>query len=91
MIVLAQKYANIGFLEPLIETMIQHDPAARPTAIVALDVWYGIMNHIWQLHRSWRLSERDEPWVMTIAIDGANLVSQGVRYGKALVSWLSES
>ena len=61
-----QIYANIEFLRPLIKSMTEETPAARPTAVQALEKWRKIRKRISPLHRSWRLRYHGEDWMRVL-------------------------
>ena len=88
---LVQVYSNVGFLKPLISRMTRHDPAQRPTSAEAEQVWHRIRPQISELHKSWRLTPREEPWLITVLIDGARLVGRGYHAGKQIARWFTEA
>ncbi|KAH9003433.1 kinase-like domain-containing protein [Lactarius hatsudake] len=69
------KYSNCGFFTPLVELMMQDDPADRPSAAQALQQWRSIRDRVMFLHRRWRPRDRDEAFVVVIAFDVVYVLS----------------
>ncbi|CCL99181.1 uncharacterized protein FIBRA_01196 [Fibroporia radiculosa] len=69
---LYDKYSNVGFLVPLITAMIPAHPALRPDAAEALAP-KQIRGSIWNVHKFWRLRERQHPFLMNHLLDAASL------------------
>ncbi|KAI0054727.1 hypothetical protein BV25DRAFT_1895581 [Artomyces pyxidatus] len=63
------KFSNVEFLRPIIDSMVQDDPARRPTAEEALAQWQSIRRNVSTLHRVWRLRRREEPGLASIIRD----------------------
>jgi len=62
-------YSNCDFFVPLIESMMQHNPADRPSAEQALQHWRSIRRKVTGLHRYWRPREREESFLAVIFYD----------------------
>ena len=69
LILVSQIYTNVGFLRQLIKPMTDEKPAARPSAVQALEKWRKIRSGISPLHRSWRLRLHYEDWIVAIIKD----------------------
>ncbi|KAI0056998.1 hypothetical protein BV25DRAFT_1831639 [Artomyces pyxidatus] len=81
---LYDKYSNVGFLRPFIDSMTRRDPAARPSAKKMLKKWRAMRQRTFALRRHWRVAERDEPFVWTAVASGIHLVRVGIH----LVKWI---
>jgi len=68
-LVVTQKYSNCDFFLPLIESMMQNDPANRPSAKQTLQHWQSIRPNVKLLHRYWRPREREESILDVISND----------------------
>lgn len=85
-----QEYSNLEFIHPLIDAMTKVDAIRRPTAAEAEQKWHGIRAELFHLHKAWRLWERNEPLLLNVVYDGANLVARSARAGMRLLSWISD-
>ncbi|KAI0287515.1 kinase-like domain-containing protein [Russula brevipes] len=62
-------YSNCDFFVPLIESMMQSNPADRPSAEQALQHWRSIRRKVRGLHRYWRPRKREESFLAVIFYD----------------------
>ncbi|KAI9438640.1 kinase-like domain-containing protein [Lactarius indigo] len=69
------RYSNCGFFTPLVELMMQSDPADRPSAAQALQQWRSIRDRVMFLHRRWRPRDRDEGFLTVVAFDVVYVLS----------------
>ena len=76
----AQKFSNVDFFLPLIETMTCHDPKSRPDATEAQRQWHQIRSQVNVVERIWRLRPRDEPYGASVIFDGFALLRSGVHW-----------
>ncbi|THH16194.1 hypothetical protein EUX98_g9342 [Antrodiella citrinella] len=81
---LTQIYHGLDFLEPLILAMTQQQPERRPTAEVALRMFYEIRRNMNRTQLPWRLRRRNESGTERVMYDtlsaakvGLNLVRKG--------------
>jgi len=84
---LHDKYSNLNFLSPLISTMTDDDPAARPDAEEALRRWGDIRVGLGTFQRRWWLIPRDANWVSILAFNVASSVGATVYLVKWLLGW----
>jgi len=84
---LHDKYSNLDFLSPLISTMTDDDPAARPDAEQALRRWRDIRGGLGTFQRRWWLIPRDANWVSIVAFNVASSVGATVYLVKWLLGW----
>ncbi|KAL6306741.1 hypothetical protein BKA93DRAFT_772601 [Sparassis latifolia] len=70
-----ETYSNINFLHPLLEWMTEIDPAARPDALKALELWKAIRSEVGSIQRRRRLWFRDEWWLISVVVEIASLIT----------------
>jgi len=64
-----EEYSNCEFFAPLIDSMMQDDPADRPSAEQALRHWRSIRCRVILPHRLWKPRERKESFVALVVFD----------------------
>ena len=69
-------------LSPLVFHMTQHDPAQRPSAVEALELFKEISQGVWTVHRLWRARLRDESLVESSIFDTVSLVCHNFLSGE---------
>ncbi|KAK7689873.1 hypothetical protein QCA50_006512 [Cerrena zonata] len=84
-----EKYSNVGFLLPLIESMMRHDPEERPDASDALNLWRELRRNVWSAHSMWRLRERQESWLQFVILEDVALVHCLWRAGRSIICLLT--
>lgn len=62
-------------MAPLAASMMAKDPAARPDAAAALDMWRLMRKQTPERHRRWRAKRRDESLLGSVFRDAMVLVS----------------
>ncbi|GBE79198.1 hypothetical protein SCP_0203950 [Sparassis crispa] len=82
------RFSNVDFLVPLIESMTQADPTARPDAADALTQWQEIRCRLGFLQRRWRVIFRGEPWYWTAALDTVSFINTTTYIFKTACRWV---
>ncbi|KZT13122.1 uncharacterized protein LAESUDRAFT_639482 [Laetiporus sulphureus 93-53] len=88
---LHDKFSNVEFLVPMIESMTQRDPSCRPSAVEALTQWRNIRGTISSVQLRWRPRPREEEPVLTAFYEAVSLVSTAAHFGKELYKWAAGS
>ncbi|KZT13120.1 uncharacterized protein LAESUDRAFT_690312 [Laetiporus sulphureus 93-53] len=85
-----EKYSNLDFLLPAMKSMLQNDPARRPSASEIVAQWQTIRDTISPVHLIWRLRPRAEGFVLTAINDTVSLVGSAAYFGRLLFSWATD-
>ena len=64
-----QKYSNVAFLHPLVQSMTRPNPEDRPDAQAALQQWNAIRGEIDVFRRGWRLRHAHETNERALVLD----------------------
>src|SRR5882757_2591428 len=83
---ISQKFLNVGFLLPLIETMTQDNPTRRPAAAQALDQWKEIRARISVLHQQWRPRPRKDVLMDKLVFDTIALMKMFMYFARLFVT-----
>ena len=75
------------FLGPLISSMTQQEPEARPSVEEVLRWWHEIRSEISGIAAFWRLRGRNEVTIGTVVLDTVSLVQSGARATQHLLHW----
>ncbi|KAI0088667.1 hypothetical protein BDY19DRAFT_891112 [Irpex rosettiformis] len=73
-----EKYKNLEFLKPLIQSMTAEDPAARPSASDAYEHWTRIRGQLSMVQRAWRLKSRSEGTSVGLFLDAFTTIRLAV-------------
>ncbi|GBE79228.1 hypothetical protein SCP_0204250 [Sparassis crispa] len=85
------KFSNVDFLIPLIESMTRTDPHERPDAARALTEWQNIRCKLGYMQRRWRLRPRGETWLWKVISDAVSFVGTTFYLCKTVFGWVIES
>ena len=75
------------FLGPLISSMTQQEPEARPSAEEVVRRWHEIRSEISGIDAFWRFRGRNEVAIGSVVLDTVSLVQSGARATQHLLHW----
>ncbi|KAK7688004.1 hypothetical protein QCA50_008374 [Cerrena zonata] len=80
-----QKYHGLDFLRPLASQMVKHDPAQRPTAPIALNMFRDIRARLTEPTLRWRLRSREETAPERVVYDTVAAAREGIYRIKKMI------